>query len=162
MTEGTLIPAKAASVKDQSDAIVVSFHSDWYSHIQARDFSIVIRKQTPKFRAFDWLYFHVNSPVSAICARAPILKTFRANLQEVLDLASAVNLTPAEIRDYFWKDSTVGCYRLGTIQIAPKAITTKELTSALIYRPPQSCVILSMRAKQVIDCLAQFTPAVCK
>lgn len=161
MNDTNLIPAKATSLAEQSDAIVISFRYDWYPHIQAKDFSVVIRKQTPKHRAFDWLYFHVNSPVSAICARAPILNTFRATLQEVLELAPKVNLSPDEIRDYFWKDSSVGCYRLGTIEIAPKATTTTELTAVLIYRPPQSCVILSKRAKQVIDGLAQFTPTNC-
>jgi predicted transcriptional regulator len=154
MSASSLIPAKATRPQEQSDAIVVSFRADWYAHIQNNDFTVVIRKQIPKMRPFQWLYFHLNKPISGICARAPILQTFRATSNEVLGLAAEIKLTAAEIKNYLWKDATVGCYRLGTIESFRRPLPIKEIANFLKYQPPQNFVILSKQAKELIDIMA--------
>lgn len=157
MNQQERIPAKATKPEEQSDAIVVSFGSEWHEHLTASRFSVVIRKRIPKSAGFKWLYFHVNNPVSAICARAPIEKIFSAKPKAVVALAKKINLTPAEISAYIGNDTSMGCYQLGAIQIAPKPATSATLSERLAYFPPQSFFILSSKAKAIIDQMAGFS-----
>jgi predicted transcriptional regulator len=155
------IPAKANNLDEQSDAIVVSFGAEWQQHLLAQDFSAVIRKRVPKSGSFRWLYFHLNSPVSAICARAQIVKIFNPTLKEIIAIANEINLTPDEIQSYAGGDSCIGCYRLEGFQFGTGPVSTAEVTKHLLYFPPQSFVILSKQAKEIIDRLAGFdTPRV--
>lgn len=156
MSKPIPIPAKATSAAEQSDAIVVSFEANWHQHLLAKDFSVVIRKRVPKASSFTWLYFHINSPLSAICARAPILKIFNASPKQAVALAKEINLTPAEISSYLRGDSTIGCYKLGPFQFGKGPVTTTTLATRLAYYPPQSFVILSKQAKGIIDRFAGF------
>ncbi len=157
MNDQDVIPAKATKPEEQSDAIVVSFGSEWQEHLNAKRFSVVIRKRVPKSASFKWLYFHINNPVSAICARAPIDKIFSANPKEVIALAKKINLTPAEISSYIGNDTTMGCYALGAFQFASKPVTSATLAERLAYYPPQSFFILSGAAKVIIDQMAGFS-----
>lgn len=156
MTEQELIPAKATSLAEQSDSIVVSFGAEWHEHLLARKFSIVIRKRIPKHGSFRWLYFHINNPVSAICARAPIEKIFTATTQEAVALAKKIHLAPAEITAYIGAGSGIGSYQIGDIQMALKPVTTADLASRMIYHPPQSFFIMSKEAKAIMDDMTGF------
>src|SRR3989442_302849 len=109
------ITAKAADTGDQSDAIVVSFGAEWHQPLCERKFKAVIRKRIPKTLNPAWLYFHVNAPVSAICARAPILALCDLKRDEALRRAADLALSPADITTYIGGDPTIGCYELGTI-----------------------------------------------
>ena len=64
--------AKATSVEEQSDSVVVSFGAEWHEPLLRERFTAVIRKRVPKSLDAKWLYFHVNAPISAIAARAEI------------------------------------------------------------------------------------------
>lgn len=156
MNEHTLIPAKATTPEEQSDAIVVSFGSDWYDHLLAKRFSVVIRKRVPKSTGFKWLYLHINTPMSAICARAEIVKTYNATTSEAVALAKKINLSPTDIISYIGNDTTIGCYELGLFQFAIKPISTLDLAVRMAYYPPQSFFILSKSAKVIIDSMAGF------
>lgn len=150
------IVAKATSVEDQSDGIVVSFGVEWYQPLRDQKFKAVIRKRTPKTLKPSWLYFHVNAPVSAICARAPILAIRELKAAEANKRAADLALSPADVVAYIGSDATVGCYELGGISFASREITIAELTSRLVYHPPQSFFILSRTGKDVLDQLAGF------
>jgi predicted transcriptional regulator len=150
------IPAKATTPADQSDSIVVSFGAAWYQHLLAKDFSAVIRKRIPKNNSFKWLYFHINSPVSAICGRAEIKQIFSATAKEAVTLAKQINLSVDEISSYVGRDNGIGCYRLGTFQPSAKPVPISTLATRLAYYPPQSFFILSKQAKKVIDELSGF------
>jgi predicted transcriptional regulator len=156
MTKQALIEAKATTPAEQSDAIVVSFGADWHKPLLANDFSVVIRKRVPKQRSFKWIYFHINSPVSRICGRAPIVRIFDATLNDAVALAGAIRLSPAEIASYIGGDHRVGCYVLGAVELAPAPVSTSVLASCMKYSPPQSFFISSIRAKAIIDRLAGF------
>ena len=159
MNDQSVIPAKATTPEEQSDAIVVSFGPEWHEHLNANSFSVVIRKRVPKSATFKWLYFHINSPVSAICARAPIEKVFSSSLKETVALAKKIKLTPAEITSYFGNASTIGCYALGNFEFSTKPVTAESLAARLAYHPPQSFFIVSSKAKAVIDEMAGFKVA---
>lgn len=156
MNDDILMPAKATTPDEQSDAIVVSFGSEWHEHLLAKRFSVVIRKRVPKSASFKWLYLHANAPVSAICARAAIVKTFSATTKEVIALKKKINLTPSEITSYIGNDTTIGCYELASFQFAIKPISISDLALRMIYHPPQSFFILSKAAKAVIDSMGGF------
>ena len=160
MASQSLIPARASTPEEQSDAVIVSFRAHWHQHLLAKDFSVVIRKQAPKYGPFKWLYFHINSPISAICARAHILQIKNPSAQEVLAMCKEINLTPAEISLYLGEDASVGCYMLADLEFPARIVTRKELATTLEYRPPQSFVILSRQAKEIIDEMAGFAPHV--
>ena len=157
MNNKNRIPAKATSPEEQSDAIVVSFGPEWHEHLNAKRFSVVIRKRVPKTVTFKWLYFHVNSPVGAICARAAISRIFKATTKQTVALAKKINLSPSDITTYIGNDSTIGCYELGTFQFANTPITISALAAHMVYHPPQSFFIISKEAKAVIDQLAGFS-----
>ena len=157
MNDQDLISAKATRPEEQSEAIVVSFGAEWQEHLLAKDFSVVIRKRVPKAATFKWLYFHINAPVSAICARAPIVKISTETTTHALALAKKINLSPTEISSYIGTDTTIGCYTLGSFQFAPKPISISDLSARMVYHPPQSFFILSKEAKRIVDQLAAFT-----
>jgi predicted transcriptional regulator len=143
--------AKATSDAEQSDGIVVSFGAKWHPHLIARDLKLVIRKRTPRNRKFSWLYFHVNSPVSAICGRAKIESISRLTLEQAIAQASNIKLSPEDIRAYVGRDSCIGCYQLKEFQSVATQIYTSEICTRMIYFPPQSFLILSNQGKELID-----------
>ena len=150
------IPAKAITADEQSDGLVVSFGAEWKSHLAANDFSVVIRKRVPVSPNFKWLYFHINSPVGAICARAPIKRIFSITIKDALALAPKINLSASEIAIYIGNMKKIGGYELGRIQIPRKPITTADMSNRLNYYPPQSFFIISKAAKIIIDQMAGF------
>lgn len=153
-------PAKATTPTDLSDAIVVSFGAEWHPHLLAKDFSIVIRKRVPSDPLFKWLYFHINSPVGSICARAMIKRIFLATRKEAVSLSKSINLPPSSIASYIGNQSHIGCYELGAIQFPAAPLTRTQLMERMIYHPPQSFFIVSKNAKAAIDNMAKFTPSV--
>ena len=154
------IPAKAMGPEEQSDAIVVSFGAEWHKQLTAKQFSVVIRKRVPKSTSFKWLYFHVNSPIGAICARAAIKTIFTATAKEAVKLAGKINLTPEEITEYIGNDASIGCYEIARFQFAKASLTTAVLGTRLTYYAPQSFFILSKPAKLRIDQMAVFSSSV--
>jgi predicted transcriptional regulator len=157
MTSHILIPAKAITDAELSNAIVVSFDSEWYEHLLAKRFSVVIRKRVPKRRKFEWLYLHINSPVSAICGRAQIKTITDIPMEQAIALAREIALSPDEIKSYIGEgDRYIGCYKLGIFQFGKKPLSTTELSTRMIYHPPQSFFILSKRSKELVDQMAGF------
>ncbi len=156
MTNAEQIPTKATSLQEQSDSIIVSFGADWHDQITTAAFRAVIRKRIPKSLDFKWLYIHVNAPVGAICARAKIVKIFTPTEKEAISMAKEIQLQPPDIRAYLGGDSTIGCYQLGAFQFPKRALTTAHLSTQLVYHPPQSFLIISKSAKQIINRMAGF------
>jgi hypothetical protein len=107
------IAAKAADVQSRSDAIVVSFGSEWYDGLKDRKFSAVIRKRIPTSFMPRWLYFHINSPKSAICARAEILSMGEINNAQATRMTRTLDLSTDRIQAYLKSARTIGCYTLG-------------------------------------------------
>jgi predicted transcriptional regulator len=156
MIKTQMVPTKATSLKERSDAIVVSFAPGWHQAIIDRTFTAVIRKRVPRELSPKWLYFHVNAPVSAIVAKAEISSLVRVSLQEAVGLRDQLALTEAEITDYFGGYKEVGCYKLGAITFPARPVTTTDLREKLLYTPPQNYVNLSRAAKAIVDRLAGF------
>lgn len=147
---------EAVSSESRSDAVVVSFDSQWYEKLCSKQFTCVIRKRVPMSSTPRWLYFHINSPKSAICARAEILSISHVELSEAIALADQLALTEAEISAYFHGKEQVGCYRLGTIKFAAKEVKAAELNRMMGFHPPQSFCFLANAAKAVVDRLCGF------
>ena len=156
MSNETTIPAKATTPAEQSDSIVVSFGAEWHQQLLSKAFSLVIRKRIPKNSAFDWLYFHINSPVGAICGRAKIAEIVSVTQKEAVALTKQINLSPAEIKSYIGGDINIGCYKLGAFEFGRESVSAAQLATRLIYHPPQSFFILSKQAKVVVDDLCGF------
>lgn len=150
------IPAKAISAEDQSDAVVVSFGAEWRGKLATQTFNIVIRKRVPSSSNFKWIYFHINSPVGAICARAPIRRIAYITRKAAVGAAKRIGLSAAEITSYIGSAPEIGAYEIGQVQCPIKPITTGDLASHLNYFPPQSFMIVSKAAKLIIDRLAGF------
>jgi predicted transcriptional regulator len=157
MTNDSTIPAKATTADDQSDGIVVSFGSEWHQLLLAKAFRVVIRKRIPKRRSFSWLYFHINSPISAICGRAKIEKLVSITESEAVAIAKQIHLQPAEIKAYLGGGSHIGCYRLGDFEFGSGPVSAAQVRERLVYHPPQSFFILSKDAKLVVDHLLGFS-----
>lgn len=149
------VPAKATTVDDQSDAIVVSFGAKWHQPLLESKFNAVIRKRIPKTFTPKWLYFHINSPVSALCARARIIAIRLLTPTQARAKSKDLALSAAAVDAYAGGDS-VGCYELDHITLAGRELGSEELNRQMIYYPPQSFFIMSKAAKDIVDALAGF------
>jgi hypothetical protein len=149
------IPAKATKADDQSDGIVVSFGAEWHKPLLEAKFKAVIRKRVPKTVVPKWLYFHINSPVSALCARAEILAIRELTPTQARAKARDLALSVADVDGYMGGEN-IGCYEIGQITFAHRELGSDDLNTRIIYHPPQSFFILSKAAKQIVDQLAGF------
>ena len=156
MNEHELLPAKATTSDDQSDGIVVSFSSEWHQRLLDGKVRAVIRKRIPKTIEAKWLYFHVNSPVSAICGRARIQSVFEVSQSQACAISGDLMLTATDIANYFGTDKKVGCYKLMHTALAKQSLSTDAISKHLVYYPPQSFLILSRSGKAVLDKMAGF------
>jgi predicted transcriptional regulator len=155
MRQSESLRAKAMNKTEECDAVVVSFGAGSYQPLLERRFKAVIRKRVPRTLNPRWIYIHVNAPISAICARAEVLRIEHLRLEQVIELARDLDMSVADIKAYV--DSAIGCYFLGQIEFPRTRLTVKELTERMVYHPPQSFFVLSGEAKKVIDEMANFT-----
>lgn len=154
--------AKASGAEDQSDGIVVSFGAEWHQPLRDQRFKAVIRKRVPKTMKPAWLYFHVNAPVSAICARARVLGVREMKAEDARRRAADLALSAAEVAAYVGADATIGWYELGPVLFPRKEIGISEMSSRMVYFPPQSFFILSRAGKAMLDEMAGFESTTAK
>ena len=150
------ILAKAETPENRSDAIVVSFDNIWYAPLHRHGFSAIIRKRVPTRFKPSWIYFHINAPKSAICARAPLKRIDHVDLKSVIDMKEFLGLSRDEIIKYVGPSASIGVYILERIDLAPVEVSINQLAEHLIYHPPQSFFALSTPAKTVVDRLCAF------
>ena len=151
-----MIPAKSTDVSNQSDAVVVSFDAEWHEKLKAGNVQAVIRKRIPKTMTPRWLYFHINAPIGAIGGRGEIKGLLELSLSQAKGKAKELALTTEQITSYYKGSKTVGCYRLGKIEILSTPLSIAAMRAKLNYFPPQSFMILSTEAKNIIDSLGGF------
>lgn len=156
MNSAHRILAKAVAPESQSEAIVVSFGSEWYESLRGKQFTAVIRKRIPANTRPSWLYFHINSPKSAICARAEILSIEKITRSRALQIRRELDLSEEQILKYFGRHESMGCYRLGRIAYPDKDVTSTQIAEQMVYHPPQSFFVLSKEAKKILDGLCGF------
>ena len=150
------IAAKAVDPESRSEAVVVSFGSEWYDSLRGKKFSAVIRKRVPSSIRPRWLYFHINSPKSAICARATILAVEAIDRSRALKIRRDLDLSEEQIVKYFGQQDSMGCYRLGNLDYPNREVTSEQIAVHLVYHPPQSFFVLSKGAKDLLDRLCGF------
>ncbi len=148
--------AKAVNTEARSDAIVVSFGAEWYESLRAKRFTAVIRKRVPTSIKPRWLYFHMNSPKSAICARAEVVSVEMIDRERALQISRELNLPEEQIIKYFGSQEWMGCYRLGEIDFPERDMTHHQLAVHMVYHPPQSFFVLSKNGREVLDSLCGF------
>jgi predicted transcriptional regulator len=98
----------------------------------------------------------VNSPIGAICGRAKINSASGITLIEAVNLADEIGLSEKEIYSYVGNGNSIGCYRIGSFELAMNPKKTGEINKLVNYNPPQSFLILSKPAKQIIDEMSEF------
>jgi len=152
-----LLRAKAMSKSEESDAIVVSFGAESYQPLLDRRFRAVIRKRVPKTLRPKWIYVHINAPISAICARAEVLRIEQLQLKQVVEMARDLDMSSREIASYVSADAEVGCYFLGKIEFPREPITVSKTSEVMVYHAPQSFFVLSVAAKREIDRMGKFS-----
>lgn len=148
--------AKALTLDERSNAIIVSFDSKWHQPFLNSEFSVVIRKRVPRDRTFEWIYAHIKSPVGAICGRARIKRIGTMAPDQAANLFKSINLSKNEIIQYISGDGAIGFYEIGQFYVAAKPARTDEINKYINYNPPQSFTILSTVAKKTIDALCGF------
>jgi hypothetical protein len=156
MSRPDLVLAKAVNPAARSEAIVVSFGSEWYASLRSGRFTAVIRKRVPASTQPHWLYFHINSPKSAICARADILAVEKIDRSKALQIKRELDLSEDRILDYFGRRESMGCYRLGKISYPDREVTSGQIVEHMVYYPPQSFFVLSKHGKELLDRLCGF------
>lgn len=148
--------AKALTLEQRSNAIIVSFDSKWLQPFRKSEFSVVIRKRVPRDRTFEWLYAHIKSPVGAIFGRARINDIGTMKADEAVELSKNIGLSQKEIMDYISGESFIGFYEIGKFEIAENPAHTGNINECIKYSPPQSFTILSDFAKRTIDSICGF------
>lgn len=143
--------AKAISKDETSDAIVVSFGREWLKKIKEKEVSLVLRRRAPVKIEPRLMYMHFNYPYGAICARAKIESLEKISLNTALENAEQLSLTKEEISQYFGVLDDIYCYKVSDIVFSKKPITTSEFNLRLKYHPPQSFIVLSIKATMVLN-----------
>ncbi|MFL1462434.1 hypothetical protein ACI6QG_09555 [Roseococcus sp. DSY-14] len=133
-----------------TEAVVVSFHSSWQEKIKKSAFTTILRKRIPLNSRPQRIYFHVNSPIGAICARAKIEDVKTISKSEALNLELSINLTAEKILQYIGNDNQIGAYFVSHIDYAPREAKSSEINRIFPYYPPQSFVSLSSDHEKII------------
>lgn len=135
-------------------AIAVSFDSNHIGDITSRRFTAVVRRRVPTEKP-DYLYFHVNSPLSALVARAEVRSVRTVTKDEALSFAHELNMNEAQISDYVGHRRSVGIYEIAAIELFKRPVKTQELQELCNYHPPQNFMLLSEGILRTIEKLSQ-------
>lgn len=145
------IPVRPASPDDRSNAVILSFGEKWADPIKRRATTWVIRKRVPLVTKPEFVYFHVNAPVSAIIARGRVGTIERVSANFAAEHHQCLEMTKSDILAYVGNAPTIGLFKFDRIEIAPKPATILELTELLEYFAPQSFSFISRAALPIID-----------
>jgi predicted transcriptional regulator len=143
--------AKAISKDETSDAIVVSFGRQWLKKIKEKEVSLVLRRRAPVKIEPRLMYMHFNYPYGAICARAKIDSLEKISLNTALENAEQLSLTKEEISQYFGALDDIYCYKVSDIVFSERPITSSDFNLRLKYHPPQSFIVLSIKATMILN-----------
>jgi hypothetical protein len=103
------------------------------------------------------MYIYVNSPISAIVARARLESITTATRGELMGLLTDLCLQQSDVIDYLGRAAKVGLYRIGNIELANANLSVAELQNQMVFHPPQSFLFLSRDARELIDALGRFS-----
>lgn len=134
-------PSETGGVANKT-AIAVSFDSKHIDSITKGGFSAVVRRRVPRGKP-HYLYFHVNSPVSALVGRAQIKSLRLVTRDEAVALADELNMSRNDIEDYVGDRSVVGIYEIAAIELFKKPVKTQDLQELSSYHPPQNFMQLT-------------------
>lgn len=145
------IPVRPANPDDRSNAVILSFGAKWADPIKRGATTWVIRKRVPLVTKPEFVYFHVNAPVSAIIARGRVGTIERVPAAFAAEHHEDLDMTKSDVLSYVGNVPTIGLFRFDKIQVAPKAATLAELSEVLEYFAPQSFSFVSRAALPIID-----------
>jgi predicted transcriptional regulator len=145
-----MIIAKATDRKSRSDSILVSFHSRWEKPFLQNQIRVIFRKRVPTSYTPSFLYIYLNRPSSRVIARANIKKIDFVGLDEALKLSKKAAITTNELKSYMTGRDDVGMYFLKSVELATKPFSLEEMRENMRFTPPQSFVILSKNANNMI------------
>ena len=150
------IPVRPADANDRSNAIILSFGAKWAAPIRTGSLTWVIRKRVPLAIKPDFVYFHVNAPVSVIIARGTVGTIEQVSSAFAVEHSQNLQMSKSDIRSYVGDASTIGLFRFDQIVLASKAATLGDLREDLEYVPPQSFSFISRQALPIIDKVCGF------
>jgi hypothetical protein len=144
------------SKEQTAEAVVVSFHSSWQEKIRKSAFNTILRKRIPILAHPQRMYFHVNSPIGAICARAEIREIKNISKNEALELEHSINLSTEKIQKYIGSANQIGAYFISHIDYAPHEARSRDINCEFRYYPPQSFVSLSKEHEEKIVKICRY------
>lgn len=150
------IPVRPTDADDRSSAIILSFGAKWAAPIKTGSLKWVIRKRVPLAIKPEFVYFHVNAPVSVIIAKARVGTIEQVSSAFAVEYSQDLQMAKSDIRSYVGDASTIGLFRFDQINLASKAATLAELREVLEYFPPQSFSFVSKMAQPIIDRVCGF------
>lgn len=146
-----VLSAKANTEANRSDSVLVSFDSRWEHSIKSGDLKAFIRKRLPKTVAPKWIYGYCGSPVAAILARFRVIRVTEVSSSDAVKLASRLGMSAVDVASYCKGRSTIGYCEVTGMQKAERPMTLVKIRSLMSFHPPQSFIILSKDACEIID-----------
>ena len=146
-----VLSAKAITETDRSDSVLVSFDSRWEQAIKKGGVKAFIRKRLPKTITPKWVYAYCGSPVAAILARFRINRIGEISSTEAVKLASRLSMSANDVAAYCRGRSIIGYCEVSKTQKSKKPMTLVSIRSLMSFHPPQSFIILSKDACEMID-----------
>jgi predicted transcriptional regulator len=147
---------RPADPDDRSNAIILSFGANWAAPIRTGSLTWVIRKRVPLAVKPEFVYFHVNAPVSVIIARGRVRAIEQVSSAFAVEHSQDLQMAESDVRSYVGDTSTIGLFRFDQIELASKAATLAHLREELEYFPPQSFSFVSRQALPIIDKVCGF------
>lgn len=145
------LSAKASSDGNRSDSVLVSFDSRWEHAINNGDLKAFIRKRLPKTITPKWIYGYCGSPVAAILARFRVIRVTEVSSLEAVKLASRLGMSAGDVESYCKGRPIIGYCEVAEMQKALRPMTLQDIRSVMSFHPPQSFIILSKTACEIID-----------
>jgi predicted transcriptional regulator len=156
-TDMSQVPVRPFDADDRSNAIILSLGAKWAEPIRTCSLKWIIRKRVPlAISKPEFVYFHVNYPVSEIIGRGRVGSIEHVSLAFAEEHSEDLQMDRKQIRSYVGEAGSIGLFRLKQIQLARKSATLSGMREMLEYYPPQSFSFVSKKALPIIDRMCGF------
>ena len=147
---------KASKHEDESEGIVISFHSKWLPLLSGGEINCVFRKRGPRRATPRWIYVYVSTPTKAIVGRLPIKKIEEKLVEDCINQSSAGAIGRDELAKYAEGYNKLFVFTVGIYQLAKTEADFDHLSTRFGFYPPQSFLFLSTKGKKQLDKLCGF------
>lgn len=147
---------KAGRHAPASNAIVVSFHSEWQHRLESGQVDVFFRKRGPRSLKPGWAYVYLGAPESVLVGRLPIKEHRVVGKTEALEYAHSAGMTEIALSKYLEDYTHVDTFFVSSLEPAGSPRRLAWLKANFGFNPPQSFMVLSETGQEALDSALGF------